>query len=93
MKSYEELHNELIEELKGLTTPDNIEQIQKINSSIQNMAEAHKSVKEENVKIKDKIVNMVNGTFTQEKPIDENERPKTLDEIMLNQLDKFKGGK
>ena len=93
MKTYEELHNELIEELKSLTTADNIEHIQKINSSIQNMVEAHKTAEKENIVLKDKLVNMVNTSYTTIQPQNEPERPKTLEEKLLENYKKIKGGK
>lgn len=91
MKSFLELQNELLEDLKTLTTADNVEVIQRMKSSINNMTDTHKSAEDENTRLKDKIVSMVNGTIvSNEKPKDDLERQKTLDEIMLEQLNKIK---
>ena len=91
MKSFLELQNELLEDLKTLTTADNVEVIQRMKSSINNMTDTHKSAEDENTRLKDKIVSMVNGTIvSNEKPKDDLERSKTLDEIMLEQLNKMK---
>lgn len=91
MKNFLELQNELLEDLKTLTTADNVEVIQRMKSSINNMTDTHKSAEDENTRLKDKIVSMVNGTIvSNEKPKDDLERQKTLDEIMLEQLNKIK---
>ena len=91
MKSFLELQNELLEDLKTLTTADNVEVIQRMKSSINNMTDTHKSAQDENTRLKDKIVSMVNGTIvSNEKSKDDLECQKTLDEIMLEQLNKIK---
>ena len=84
--------------LKDLVTADNTEAIAKVNKALEEVENNANTMETENISLKDKIVEMVKGTISTEKPSEENEvddTPKDIDTILLEEADKIvaQGGK
>lgn len=84
--------------LKDLVTADNTEAIAKVNKALEEVENNANTMETENISLKDKIVEMVKGTISTEKPSEENEvddTPKDIDTILLEEANKIvaQGGK
>lgn len=84
--------------LKDLVTADNTEAIAKVNKALEEVENNANTMETENISLKDKIVEMVKGTISTEKPSEENEvddTPKDIDTILLEEAEKIvaQGGK
>lgn len=84
--------------LKDLVTADNTEAIAKVNKALEEVESNANTMETENISLKDKIVEMVKGTISTEKPSEENDAddtPKDIDTILMEEADKIvaQGGK
>lgn len=78
--------------LKDLVTAENTEGIAKLSKEFDNLEGLTQSLKNENLELKDKVVEMVKGTITSTKPSEVNqveEAQKSLDEIMIEEANKI----
>ena len=89
MTKMEEKINSLREKLKGLVTADNTDAVAKCSQEIDDLEAQSKSLEEENLSLKDKIVDMVKGNISfKEPPKDENkdDEPKSIDDAINDSL-------
>lgn len=80
--------------LAGLVNADNTESVSKVSASIDELATNVKNLTDENLALKDKIVDMVKNTVVgnkNEPPKDDNEQetPKDLDTILQEEANKI----
>lgn len=89
MTKMEQAINSLREALKGLVTAENTDAVAKCSQEIDNLEAQSKTLADENLSLKDKIVDMVKGNISsKEKPKDENEveKPLSIDEAIEQSL-------
>lgn len=90
MKKFEDLYKELNDGLSELLTADNTDTITKLKTSLDNIKDSHESQETEIKGLKDKMVDIVRNTsFKQEPPQIDIDEPKSLDEIMSDELNKI----
>ena len=68
MTEIEKIINSAREHLKGLVTADNTEGVSKCVSEIDKLEQETKKLADENLALKDKIVEMVKGTISTKEP-------------------------
>ena len=68
MTKFEELQKELMEGIKAFVTADNTESVSKLSEIVKKMGEEHSTTASENIKLKDKIVDVVKSSMFTEKP-------------------------
>lgn len=84
------------EDLKELVTAENTDKVAQVSKSLDTLSEQAQKLGEENVSLKDKIVDMVKGTLsTDNPPVDEvkDEAPKSLDVVIGEIAEKYKDKK
>ena len=89
MTKMEEKIKSVREALKGLVTADNTDAVAKCSQEIDALETQSKSLEEENLSLKDKIVDMVKGNISsKEPPKDENkvDEPKSIDDAINDSL-------
>lgn len=80
----------LREALQNLTTAENSDAIINVSQQIKILEDEHNHLKEENTKLKDKIVSFVNDTHFKTEPKEEiHEEEKSLEEVMQEELNKI----
>ena len=88
--SFKETHTQIKEILKNSLTADNTEVITKLAQQVDELESEYNKLSEENVKLKDTIVeNVRNTTFKEEQNIENPSENKSLDEIMLEEANKI----
>ena len=88
--SFKETHTQIKEILKNSLTADNTEVITKLAQQVDELESEYNKLSEENVKLKDTIVeNVRNTTFKEEPNIENPSENKSLDEIMLEEANKI----
>ena len=82
--------------LKGVVTADNTDAIAKISTALDEISTQGESIEKENVSLKDKIVDMVKGNLSTDKPPKDEtsgETPKSLDDIMIEEANKIEANR
>ena len=99
MNKISEILNQCRNLIKDLVTADNTESIAKVTKSLDEVENEANTMATENTSLKDKIVDMVKNSIVStnepSQPTQE-ETPKSLDEIMIEEANKIvsdKGGK
>lgn len=93
MRKFEEIINELNESLKTVLTADNSETMVKISGNLNELKERNNFLEGENLKLKDKIVDVIGNTHFKEEPKDENQNePLSLDEAINKELENLQKG-
>lgn len=93
MRKFEEIINELNESLKSVLTADNSETMVKISDNLNELKERNNFLEGENLKLKDKIVDVIGNTHFKEQPINENQdEPLSLDEAINKELENLQKG-
>lgn len=93
MRKFEEIINELNESLKSVLTADNSDTMVKISGNLNELKERNNFLEGENLKLKDKIVDVIGNTHFKEKPEDENpNEPLSLDEAINKELENLEKG-
>lgn len=88
--SFKETHTQIKEILKNSLTADNTEVITKLAQQVDELESEYNKLSEENVKLKDTIVeNVRNTTFKEEPNTEDPSQTKSLDEIMLEEANKI----
>lgn len=88
--SFKETHTQIKEILKNSLTADNTEVITKLAQYADDLEAEYNKLSEENVKLKDTIVeNVRNTTFKEEPNTEDPSQTKSLDEIMLEEAEKI----
>ena len=96
MTKMEQIINSLREALKGLVTAENTDAVANVAKEIDNLEAQTKTLADENLSLKDKIVDMVKGNISSsEKPKDENEveKPLSIDEAIEKSLKEIQASK
>ena len=87
---FQEIQNQIKEILKNSLTADNTEMITQLSQKLDELGNLYKNKEEENIKLKDTIVeNVRNTTFKETPEIENPAQPKSLDEIMLEEANKI----
>lgn len=93
MRKFEEIINELNESLKSVLTADNSETMVKISGNLNELKERNNFLEGENLKLKDKIVDVIGNTHFKEEPKNENQdEPLSLDEAINKELENLQKG-
>ena len=88
--SFKETHTQIKEILKNSLTADNTEVITKLAQQVDELESEYNKLSEENIKLKDTIVeNVRNTTFKETPEIENPAQPTSLDEIMLEEANKI----
>lgn len=87
---FQEIQNQIKEILKNSLTADNTEMITQLSQKVDELGNLYKNKEEENIKLKDTIVeNVRNTTFKEEPEPEDPSQTKSLDEIMLEEANKI----
>ena len=90
MKKFEELYNNLKSQLEEMLTADNTDTITNLVKGLDEIKEQHNAQEEEMKGLKDKMVDIVrNTTFSKEPPKLDSEEPKSIDDVLQEQLNKI----
>lgn len=93
MRKFEEIINELNESLKSVLTADNSETMVKISGNLNELKERNNFLEGENLKLKDKIVDVIGNTHFKDEPKNENQdEPLSLDEAINKELENLQKG-
>lgn len=93
MRKFEEIINELNESLKNVLTADNSDTMVKISGNLNELKERNNFLEGENLKLKDKIVDVIGNTHFKEEPTNENQdEPLSLDEAINKELENLQKG-
>lgn len=93
MRKFEEIINELNESLKNVLTADNSETMVKISGNLNELKERNNFLEGENLKLKDKIVDVIGNTHFKDEPKNESQdEPLSLDEAINKELENLQKG-
>ena len=93
MGKLEDLISVAKEQLKTLVTADNTDAIAKMSKALDDVSEQGSKIENESISLKDKIVDMVKGGLSSQKPpkddIESEDTNKSLDDIMKEEEQKI----